>query len=57
MCILNKFFTMCEVYACVTKHGIRCLSPASVCWVNDRAGINFIEYMCYKSIRFYNSLE
>ena len=20
MCILNKFFMMCEVYACVTKH-------------------------------------
>ena len=57
LCVLNKFFAICGVYACVTKHGYRCPSPAGVYSVSDGAGIDFVEYMCYKSVRFYNSLE
>ena len=41
----------------VTKHGDRSPSLTSVNWVSDGVGINFIEYMCYKSVHFYNSLE
>ena len=48
MCILNEFFTMYEVYACVTKHGDWCLSLAGANWVSDRAGINFIEIYAYE---------
>ena len=41
----------------VTKHRDQCLSPAGVYWVSDEAGIDFVEYMHYKSICFYDSLE
>ena len=41
----------------VTKHGYWCPSPAGVYWVSDGTGINFVEYMRYKSVCFYNSLE
>ena len=41
----------------VTKHGDQCLSLAGVYWVSDGAGIDFVEYMHYKSVCFYNSLE
>ena len=57
MCILNKFFVICGVHVCVTKHGYRCPSPAGANQVSSRAGIDFVEYMHYKSVRFYNSLE
>ena len=66
MCILNKFFAMCEVYARVTKrgvgvrdvtkHGDRCLSPASANWVRDGAGIDFADvYGCEKCSLFIQS--
>ena len=58
MCILNKFFAMCEVYARVTKrgvrardvtkHGDRCPSPASANWVSDGAGIDFADVYAYE---------
>ena len=41
----------------VTKHGDQCPSPTGACLVSDGAGIDFVEYMHYKSVRFYNSLE
>ena len=41
----------------VTKHGDPSPSPTDVNWVSDRVGINFIEYMHYKGVCFYNSLE
>ena len=41
----------------VTKHGDQCLSLVGINWVSDGASIDFIECMCYKSIRFYNILE
>ena len=48
MCILNEFFTMCEVYGCVTKHSARCLSPVGANQVSDGAGINFVEMYAYE---------
>ena len=41
----------------VTKHRDQSPSPTSINWVSDRAGIDFVEYMYYKSVCFYNSLE
>ena len=41
----------------VTKHRDQSPSPMSVNWASDGVGIDFIEYMCYKSGCFYNSLE
>ena len=41
----------------VTKHGGRCLSLTGINRVSDRVSINFMEYMHYKSVLFYNSLE
>ena len=48
VCILNKFFVICGIYVCVTKHGVWCLSPAGVNQVNSRAGINFVEIYAYE---------
>ena len=48
MCILNEFFVMCEVYACVTKHGYRCPSPAGTNQVSDGADIDFVEIYAYE---------
>ena len=41
----------------VTKHRDRSLSLMSVNWVSDGVSIDFIEYMHYKSVRFYKSLK
>ena len=41
----------------VTKHGDRSPSPTGVNWVSDGVGIDFVEYMRCKSVRFYGSLE
>ena len=70
MCVLNEFLVIYGIYACVnksvlesvrtgcvTKHSYRCPSLAGANQVSSRAGIDFIEYMRYKSVRFYNSLE
>ena len=47
-----------SVHVCpAAKHGDQCPSLAGVYWINDGASIDFVEYMCYKSVRFYNSLE
>ena len=48
MYILNEFFVMCEVYACVTKNGIWCLSPAGTNQVSDGADIDFVEMYAYE---------
>ena len=48
---------LCLSARSVTKHGDRSPSPTGVNWVSDRVGIDFIEYMCYKSVCFYGSLE
>ena len=48
MYILNEFFVMCEVYACVTKHGTRCPSPAGVNQVSSGASIDFVEMYAYE---------
>ena len=48
MCILNEFFAICEVYARVTKHGVRCPSPAGANQVSSRAGIDFVEIYAYE---------
>ena len=48
VCILNKFFMRCEVYAHVTKHGNQCPSPAPANWIRDGLGINFIEMYAYE---------
>ena len=41
----------------VTKHRDWSLSPTGINWVSDGVSIDFIEYMCYKSVHFYGSLE
>ena len=41
----------------VTKHGDRSPSPTGVNWVSDGVGIDSVEYMRYKSVRFYGNLE
>ena len=41
----------------VTKHRNQSPSLTGINWVSDGVSINFIEYMCYKSVRFYGSLE
>ena len=41
----------------VTKHRDRSPSSTGVNWVSNGAGIDFIEYMHYKSVCFYGSLE
>ena len=46
--ILYEFFAMCEVYACVTKHGIRCPSPAGANQVSSGASIDFVEIYAYE---------
>ena len=48
MYILNEFFAMCEVYVCVTKHGVQCPSPAGANQVSSRAGIDFVEMYVYE---------
>ena len=48
---------LCAHATCVTKHRYQCLSPVGVNCVSDRANIDFIEYMHYKSVHFYNSFE
>ena len=57
VCVLDEFLAIYGIYACVTKHSYRCPSLAGTNQVSSRAGINFVEYMRYKSVRFYNSLE
>ena len=41
----------------VTQHGDWSPSPMGINWVSDGVSINFVEYMHYKSVRFYGSLE
>ena len=41
----------------VTNHRDQSPSLMGINWVNDGVGIDFVEYMCYKSVHFYNSLE
>ena len=41
----------------VTKHGDRSRSPTGADWVSDGVGIDFAEYICYKGVRFFGSLE
>ena len=41
----------------VTKHGDQSPSLMGVNWVSDGVSIDFIEYMCYKGVRFYSSLK
>ena len=41
----------------VTKHGDRSRSPMGADWVSDGVGIDFAEYICYKGVRFFGSLE
>ena len=41
----------------VTKHGDWSPSPTGANWVSDGVSIDFVEYMRYKSVRFYSSLE
>ena len=48
MYILNEFFVMCEVYVHVTKHSVRCLSPAGANQVSDGANIDFIDMYGYE---------
>ena len=55
---------ICEQMRClylsswsVTKHRDQSLSLMGINWVSDGVGINFIEYMHYKSVCFYGSLE
>ena len=36
----------------VTKHGGQSPSLMSINWESDEASINFLEYMCIKSVRF-----
>ena len=50
MCILNKFLMICGIYACVTKHGIRCPSLAGTNQVSSGAGIDFIEIYVYEKV-------
>ena len=38
----------CEVYACVTKHGDQCPSPAGANWIRDGASIDFVEMYVYE---------
>ena len=47
---------LCLSAQSVTKCGDRSPSPTGVNWVSDEVGIDFIEYMCYKSVCFYGSL-
>ena len=41
----------------VTKHRDQSSSLTGINWVSDGVGIDFIEYMHYKSVHFYSSLE
>ena len=41
----------------VTKHRDRSWSLTGINWVGDGVGIDFIEYMYYKGVCFYSSLE
>ena len=41
----------------VTKHRDQSPSPTGVNWGSDGVGIDFVEYMHYKSVHFYGSLE
>ena len=41
----------------VTKHRDQSPSLTGVNWVSDEVGIDFAEYMCYKDVHFYGSLE
>ena len=41
----------------VTKYGDPSSSTMGVNWVSDGVGIDFAEYMCYKGVCFYGSLE
>ena len=48
MYMLNEFFVMYAIYAHVTKHGVRCPSPAGANQVSSGAGIDFIEMYAYE---------
>ena len=48
---------LCLSMQSVTMHGDWSPSPMGVNWVSDGVGIDFIEYMHYKSVHFYGSLE
>ena len=41
----------------MTKYGDPSSSTMGVNWVSDGVGIDFAEYMCYKGVCFYGSLE
>ena len=67
--VFGMFYAGCKMYAhvggygicicpCgVTKHRDQSPSPMGVNWVSDGVSINFIEYIYYKSVRFYSSLK
>ena len=48
---------LCLSAQSVTKHGNQSPSLMGIIWVSDGVGINFVEYMRYKSVHFYGSLE